>query len=190
MSSAHGHGHGSHDHGPASKEQKITGLIISTIAILLAVVSMVTNKVKTEVMLTRIELNDGWSFYQAKRVRRSMAETSMDQLSLTRSTLPQEKQKDVDALLKRYSEDVAKYKEEAKEIEEKAKDLEAETKVLSTKIEYYEIAETLLHVSIVVCSITLLVSQAWYMRAGIMVAVVAAGVAAYAYFAIHGHVGH
>jgi Domain of unknown function (DUF4337) len=181
---SHDAGHG-HDHAPATQEQKIIGLVISIIAILLAIVAMIANKSKTEATLTRIELNDGWSFYQAKRLRRSLAETATDQLNLTRTILPADQQAAVDKTLGRYAADIQKYKDESKEIEDKAKELEHEVTVIGKKIEFFEIAETLLHVAIVLCSITILTTQRWFFRVGVALSVLALGIALFGYVAVH-----
>lgn len=73
MSGGHGHGH----HGA---EDKTVALVISVLALMLAVAEIMGQKAQTETLQKNIEASNLWAFFQAKTIRRTVAETSADDM--------------------------------------------------------------------------------------------------------------
>lgn len=87
--------------------------------------------------------------------------------------------------LKRHKEQKAApaRKEGAVDVEEHAKDLENETLVMESRANMYDLAELLLDVSIVLCSITLLAQTKAYWRLSFLSSGVGIAIALWAWFA-------
>ncbi len=70
-----GHGHGAH-----GGDNKAVALIISVLALMLAVAEILGQKAQTQTLQSNIEASNLWSFFQAKTVRRTIADTAADEL--------------------------------------------------------------------------------------------------------------
>lgn len=70
-------GHGAGAHGG---ENKTVALIISILALLLAVAEILGQKAQTQTLQSNIEASNLWSFFQAKTIRRTISETAADEM--------------------------------------------------------------------------------------------------------------
>lgn len=135
-------------------------LTTAIFAVLLAITSLGGNNATKEMMLTQQQSSDQWAFYQAKVMREHLYKTSglrMEAELLERG--PRMKpniRKLYGAMLKDMKTEETRYREENKKIEEKAKYLEAERDRYLAKDPYFDYAEVLLQISIVMASISIL----------------------------------
>ena len=70
-------GQGAAAHG---SENKSVALLIAVLALLLAIAEILGQKAQTETLQSNIEASNLWAFFQAKTVRRTIAETAADQM--------------------------------------------------------------------------------------------------------------
>src|SRR5271165_5916358 len=60
---------------------KTVGILAAVLAVLLAVVTIVSHRAHTDAVLLKSEANDKWSFYQAKRIKFHSLELGEDLLN-------------------------------------------------------------------------------------------------------------
>lgn len=70
-------GHGAGGHGT---ENKTVALIIAILALMLAVAEILGQKAQTETLQKNIEASNLWAFFQAKTMRRAIADTAADEM--------------------------------------------------------------------------------------------------------------
>ncbi len=109
----------------SEREAKIkdkAGWVITVIAALLAVNTYISNGNSSKVLNNTIKANDTWAFYQAKSIKQTLAEQSLDDAVARGDKAKAEKMK---AKIERYESDPATG-EGKKELMAKARALEAE----------------------------------------------------------------
>ncbi len=113
-----------------------------------------------EMLLAQQQSSDQWAFYQSKVIRQHLyniekmrVETEL--LKSGPSMKPHVKEQ-YEATLKKISDEEKRYDSEKKKIEEEARGLEHERDRYRTKDPYFDYAEVLLQISIVMASISIL----------------------------------
>ena len=135
-------------------------LTTAIFAVLLAITSLGGNNATKELMLTQQQSSDLWAFYQAKAVRENLYK--INSLRMEADLLDRGPSMKADvrnlyaSMLKDSRAEEARYREEKKKIEEEAKRLEAERDRNLAKDPYFDYAEVLLQISIVMASISIL----------------------------------
>ena len=129
-------------------------------AVLLAITSLGGNNAMKEMLLAQQQASDQWAFYQAKVIREHLYRSQkmrleLDLLERSQFMKPDVKEK-ADALLKKMAEEEARYNKEKKEIEQEARKLEHERDVNRAKDPYFDYAEVLLQIAIVMSSVSIL----------------------------------
>lgn len=165
-----------HEFGPEleeseKKKDKRIALLISILALFLALSEMLGKSAQTEALTANVESNDLWQFYQAKVIRMTVLRTAAQslQFSLQDITDPSRKegiQKVIDTWTKsadRYESDPEK-REGRKELEERARESENARNFALARYHHFEFASAALQISIVLASaavITSMVALAW-----------------------------
>lgn len=162
----------------SEREAKIkdkAGMVINIFALLLAVNSWYGGKLGSTILNNTINANNTYSFYQAKSIKQTLAEQSLDDAILRKDTAKIEK---LTAKIDRYENEP---KEGKKDLLAKARILEAErdeAKMRSPWIGYantaYQLAIVLLSASILAVSMPLFWSS--FLVAGLGVLLSAQGV--------------
>lgn len=155
-------------------------LIISVLAVLVALVTVLGHRVHTETMLLQTKAADHWNEYQSRKLRVQELQVASDMLTL----LPTSNAPAVQARLQSYNGNVAKWNQELEEGSTEARRLEDEVKVTEAKGARFDLGEALLQISIVLASITLLTRQQRYVGAGVALGL-AGIVAACTAFVVH-----
>jgi len=145
-----------------SDADRRVGLAISILAVFLAVIAALGNKSDNDEIVARVNASNTWSYYQAKRNRSFQLEMNQD---LIRAVAPNAAL--TRELTKKYDETAARYKTEGEEITAKAKSLEKEADAAEKKGNGYDIAEVLLQVALVLCSVTILSKNPIFYRGGL-----------------------
>ncbi len=135
-------------------------LTTAVFAVLLAITSLGGNNATKDMMLAQQQSSDQWAFYQSKTLREHLYKTNAIQIE----SLLIERGSAMNAAAKKKYEDQlrdlrtegARYGEEKKKIEAEAKNLEAERDRNRRKDPYFDYAEVLLQISIVLASISIL----------------------------------
>lgn len=145
------------------KEKAFTrrvALVTAMFAVMLAITALGGNNAMKAMMLAQQQSSDQWAFYQAKVIREHLYrnETSHLQLDLLAigDSLKPEAKKELEAAIARTKVEEQRYAAEKKEIEQKAKALERERDVNMAKDPYFDYAEVLLQIALVMASISIL----------------------------------
>lgn len=164
----------------SEREAKIkdkAGLVINVFALLLAVNTWYGGKLSSTILNNTIKANDTYAFYQAKSIKQTLAEQSLDDAIHRKES---EKAEKLQAKIDRYESDPATG-EGKKELLIKAKALEAErddAKMRSPWIGYantaYQLAIVILSASILAVSMPLFWSS--FVAAGIGILLSSQGV--------------
>jgi hypothetical protein len=129
-------------------------------AVLLAITSLGGNNAMKEMLLLQQQASDQWAFYQSKTLREHLYRTNslrieLDLLERGAGMKPEVKKR-YEAMLKEMRAEEVRYGEEKKKMEEEAKLLETERDKNLSKDPYFDYAEVLLQISIVMASISIL----------------------------------
>jgi hypothetical protein len=160
----------SHEFGPELEEKdkrkdKRIALLISVLALFLAISEMLGKSAQTEAVTLNVRANDLWAFYQAKTIRMTVLRTAAQVLEFNLPTGADESRKEsgqkiIENFKKtadRYESDPDK-REGRKELEERARESEKERDVSLARYHQFEIASAALQIAIVLASASILVS--------------------------------
>ncbi|MGA2813487.1 MAG: DUF4337 domain-containing protein [Candidatus Acidiferrum sp.] len=153
---------------------------ISTLAVLVALVTMFGHRAANEQILLQAKASDQWNYYQAKNIRFHEMEGYVDLLG---NLAPADKEK-AEASREKYVKQAEKYDKDKDEISSEAKKLEAERDVFGKKENRFDTGEALLEIGLVICSMTLLTKKKAFWFSGIAIAAIGVG------FAITGFLLH
>ncbi len=134
-------------------------LTTAIFAVILAIASLGGNNAMKEMLLAQQQASDQWAFYQAKVIREHFYRGQKLRLELDlleRESLKPQIRERYEQLLRQMAAEEQRYGAEKKEIEKEAKKLEHERDVNRSKDPYFDYAEVLLQISIVMASIAIL----------------------------------
>jgi hypothetical protein len=140
---------------------KSVSLVISVLAVLVALVTVLGHRTHTEATLMQTRAADKWNQYQAHVIRGLVTQRADDLLTLQPSSDAPKVEKQLDA----YKADLEKTKASGDKEMEQAKDFESETDLAEQKAMRFDIGEALLQISVVMASITLLTRRPHYVVA-------------------------
>jgi hypothetical protein len=149
-----------HDAAHSGKgEAKLIGLLISVLALFLAVSEMLGKSAQTHGLALNIEASDTWNFYQAKTIRQTVLRATLENAKLATTAGPEaEKQFSAwQANIDRLESEPAK-SEGRKELLVKAKDIEHHRDEAFAKYHAFEVASLIIQLGIVLASVSLLSS--------------------------------
>ena len=135
-------------------------LTTAIFAVALAITSLGGNNAMKEMILAQQQSSDQWAFYQAKAIREHLYRSQKMRLEgdlLERGdSMKRETREKLEAMLKKMGEEETRFAAEKKEIESEAKKLEHERDINRNKDPYFDYAEVLLQIAIVMASIAIL----------------------------------
>jgi hypothetical protein len=134
-------------------------LTTAIFAVFLAISALGGSNAMKEMLLAQQQASDQWAFYQAKSIREHYYRGQKMRLELDlleKETLKPEIRQKYEALLKKVSAEEQRYSADKKEIEREARKLEHERDVNRAKDPYFDYAEVLLQIAIVLSSIAIL----------------------------------
>jgi hypothetical protein len=139
---------------------KRVALTTAIFAVILAVTSLGGNNATKEMLLAQQQASNQWAYYQAKAMREHIyrlekLKIEIDLLERGPAMKPGSREK-LQGLYKTVSEEEARFGSEKKEIEKEAKQLDHEKDINRTKDPYFDYAEVLLQIAIVMSSIAIL----------------------------------
>jgi hypothetical protein len=138
--------------------EKIVAGSMAMIAALLAVVSVLGQHYNTETLLNQQLASDQWSFYQAKDIRRYVAQFAQDSLIESKASPD---------VIGKYTADAARYKNQTSEIQEKAREYEKERTKTGRISRGFHFGEVFLEVAIVFSSLSILTRRRPLFIAGV-----------------------
>jgi hypothetical protein len=149
-------------------------LAISILAVLVAMVTVLSHRSHTEAVLLQSKANDQWEEYQSRKLRAENLQVTVDLLTLQPVTDKATTQKKIDD----YTAKVTKWTAQLTDDQAKAKDLEEKVEMAEAKASHFDLGEALLQISVVLSSITLLTKKNAYFFLGLALGVAGLIVAA------------
>lgn len=153
------------DSKPATTRSKWIGIYVGILAALLAVCSLGGGNAAKDAMRANIDATNLWSFFQAKNIRRSLYAVAADDLDLllkSSPAMPPEAKAAIEAKIKDYRETVKRYTSDTQtnegldELFLKGKAIEAERDIAFRKDPYFDAAQAVLQIAIVLASVALI----------------------------------
>ena len=125
-----------HEGAEADPTGKRMGVMAATIAVLLAVVTILSHRSHTDAVVLKTEANDQWAFYQAKSIKSHTLGVAQDLVTAlgTKADANQ-------GLLKRYQEERKRYDTEGGEIKHEAQMLTESCKRMERQALRYDLGE-------------------------------------------------
>jgi Domain of unknown function (DUF4337) len=163
------HGHG---HGLVEGDNKKIAILISVLALFLAVCETLGKSAQTDALKYKAEASNLWAFFQAKTIRKTTMETAAEQMEVDVKLAKDPTVKDL--LEKRASAwktRAARYESEPetqegrKELSARAKGLEAKSDLALAKYHNYEFGSAAFQIAIVLAS-SYLITQVVYLLWG------------------------
>jgi hypothetical protein len=135
-------------------------LVTAVYAVVLAIASLGGNNAMKEMLLAQQQASDQWAYYQAKVIREHQyrglrLRLELDLLERGAGLKPEARER-MDGLLRRFAEEEKRYGAEKKDIEKEARRLEQERDVNRDRDPYFDYAEVLLQIAIVMSSVSIL----------------------------------
>jgi Domain of unknown function (DUF4337) len=159
------------EHGREQSNLAPVSFTMATLAVLVAIATLLGHRAHTEEVLLQNKATDQWGYYQAKNIRRH----TMTQVDELLKVLPLKDSAAADALVKKNEAAIEKSTVEQEELSKEATAIEGEVKLFEHRANHYDLGETLLEVGLVICSITLLTKRRSFWIAGVLFGI--AGVA-------------
>lgn len=139
---------------------KRAALVTAVYAVFLAIASLGGNHAMKEMLLAQQQASDQWAYYQAKSIREHLYKSQKmlleNELMLLPEALSTEAVEKVEASLKTLADEESRYANEKTEIEQEARKLEKERDKNRSKDPYFEYAEVLLQIAIVIASVSII----------------------------------
>jgi hypothetical protein len=164
-----------HEHGHEENDPlgKTIGIMAAVLAVLLAIVTIMSHRAHTEGVLLKTDANDKWSYYQANRIKFHNLELGTDLIN----ALPKDRSADASETLSRYARDKEKYTKQAEKIQEDAKQLEEETASLEKRALRYDLGEGLLEIGLILTSLYFISKSKMFPTIGLIASLGGIGVA-------------
>ena len=151
---------------------------MSVIAVLVAVTTVLGHRTHTDAVLSQAKASDKWNEYQAVKIRSSDLLAIQNLLGAVTIADKDKAAKDAasyDDHQKKWAEDVPTLKKEAEE-------LEADVRLAEHRADFYDLAEALLEIGLVITSVTLLTRKQVYWYMGIVFSLAGIASAASGFF--------
>ncbi len=127
---------------------KMIGIQTALLAVFLSIFSILAHQTDTESIILVNESSDQWSYYQAKRIREYQLELNVRLLQLMAPVNEQ-----TTKTITQYVAQEKKYNQETDDIKSKADKIEQEGKFTHRKTDYFELAEGLLEIAMILSSL-------------------------------------
>src|SRR5919197_1476051 len=132
-------------------------------AVMLAIAALGGNNAMKDMLLAQQQASDQWAFYQAKVIREHEYRIQQKRLEVELTErgadMAPEARQQYEALLAEFTAETQRYNAEKKNIEQDAKKLEHERDVNRNRDPYFDFAEVLLQIAIVMSSVSILSSS-------------------------------
>lgn len=148
------------EHGAHESEMRPVAFTMSVLAVLVAVTTVLGHRTHTEAVLQQNKATDQWNFYQAKKLRSTIADQASKQLSAVTVANAELAKK----IIKDNTDYVSKLNADMKEEQEMAEAREKKVEAAEAKADRFDLGEALLEIGLVVTSVTLLTRRRayWY----------------------------
>ena len=144
---------------------KWVAIYIAVLAVALAITSMGASNAMKDMLTSNVHASNLWAFYQAKTVRKTTIEVAADELALllaANPNMPDSAKVQIEERIKRYKATANRYETEPdtgegrKELQARALAKEKERDKAQRKDPYFDFAEALIQIAIVLASVSLI----------------------------------
>ena len=160
----------------AKEKSQAVALVIAILALLLALAEAGAKNAQHTSTEQNIEASDLFNFYQAKRIRSSLAETAAATLEAQRTAVTDPKAQEAfdkqieefKATIARYEKDPKKPEDSMEAIQERAKEASEARELANRRLGHYELGSGLTQIAIVLASaaiITGITALVWFAAA-------------------------
>ncbi len=149
---------------------------ISVLAVLVALVTVLSHRAHTAAVLDQARASDEWGLYQAKKIRQTSIQSTSDLLVVLAPGNAA-----ASAKLQDYKAHTAKWDADLAESEHRARGLEEQVEGAERRAGRFDAGEALLQIAVVLASITLLTRRRLYWLAAMGLGVAGAAFAAAGY---------
>ena len=140
---------------------------MSVIAVLVAVTTVLGHRTHTEAVLSQAKASDKWNEYQAVKIRSSDLLAIQNLLGAVTIADKDKAAKDAAS----YDDHQKKWAEDLPNLKKDAEELEADVRLAEHRADFYDLAEALLEIGLVVSSVTLLTRSKIYWYLGIVASI-------------------
>jgi hypothetical protein len=156
---------------------KLIGVAASILAVLLAVVTIISHRAHTEAVLLKADANDQWSFYQSKRIKFHNLELGEDLLNAMTARSPV-----AEKTLEKYAAEKKRYDKDSEQAHDKAKESDQEAAHIEAKALRYDFGEGLLEIGLVLTSLYFIARSKLFPVLGLISATAGTVIAVVGYF--------
>jgi hypothetical protein len=161
--------HEAEGHDPFGKK---VGVMAALLAVVLAIVTIVSHRAHTDAVLMKSEANDKWSFYQSKRIKFHSLELGEDLLNAMPARTAQ-----AEKTLERYTKEKARYTKDSEAAQADAREKDKEAAHVETQALRFDFGEGLLEIGLVLTSLYFISKSKLFPVVGIVSAVLGAAIA-------------
>ncbi len=170
-------------HHVENDEHKRVGVFIAVVAVVLAIISSFARNAANEMIVNEIKASNGFAWYQAKRQRSYLNELEIRRADVELAGNPNAAQRTaLEETKTRLKAKNAEYERENEEIRTKAETDKAGAELAEHKHHWLEYGEICMHISVVLCSLTLLTDLKLFYRLGIAATLAGIMIASVAFF--------
>jgi hypothetical protein len=144
---------------------KWIAVYIAVMAVVLAITNMGASNAMKDMLASNVHASNYWAFFQAKTIRQTTFRVAADDLMVLGAAspgMPDSARQKLDATVKRYRETATRYESDPKvgdgrkELMEKANSYEKQRDLAQRKDPYFDFAEALIQIAIVLASVSLI----------------------------------
>jgi hypothetical protein len=135
---------------------RIVALTVASYAVILAIASLGGNNAAKETNLNQQQASNQWAYYQAKVIREHAYRAAKLRLEFDLLSLSEERRADAEKLIAKFAEEEKRFGGDKEEIAKDAKRFEKQRDLNLKKDPYFDYAEVLLQIAIVVASVSML----------------------------------
>lgn len=162
-----------HEVEHADELGKRVGVLAAVLAVLLAIVTIISHRAHTDAVLLKSEANDGWAFYQSKRIKFHSLELGEDLLNAMTARTAQ-----ADKTLARYTSEKKRYAKDSETAQDAAREKDREAAHVEDKALRYDFGEGLLEIGLVLTSMYFISRSKLFPAIGVTAAVAGTVIAA------------
>jgi len=175
----------------AKEKSQAVALIIAILALLLALAEAGAKNAQHRSTESNIEASDLFNFYQAKRIRSTVAETAAAMLEAQKSAVADPKAQDAfeqqiadfKAAVRRYEKDPKTPEDSLDKLQDRAREASERRELANRRLEHYELGSGLAQIAIVLASaaiITGITALVWF---SVGLGLIGAALVAFGFFA-------
>lgn len=143
------------------------GLLISILAILLAICGALGRKAENFVIVSRVDASNTWAYFQAKKLRGYQSETTHDIARALSQNATGVQKEATEKLSEQYEARQKKYEEESEKIAKEAEAHTQDAEKWENRANRFSLGEIFLQIAVVLCSIAILTEAQAFVYGGL-----------------------